>query len=34
MENLFIEAMLDSERTEIDNVKRNKAFAKTLANDL
>ena len=34
MENLFIEAMLDSERTEIDNIKRNKAFAKTLANDL
>lgn len=34
MENLFIEAMTDSDKNEIDNIKRNKAFAKTLANDL
>ena len=34
MENLFLEAMSISERTEIDNTKANKDFARKLASDL
>jgi hypothetical protein len=34
MENLFLQAMPISERTEIDNIKANKDFARKLASDL